>query len=54
LWSRLARSATGLERLERRAARAELLGLLSCVFELRPRVGVDELTGLDALEAVAF
>jgi hypothetical protein len=40
--------------LEGGAAGAELLRLAARVFELGTRVGVDELTGLDPLEAVTF
>jgi hypothetical protein len=36
------------------AARAELLRLAAGVFELGARVGVDELAGLDPLEAVTL
>jgi hypothetical protein len=43
-----------LVRLEGCAAGAELLRLAARVFELRSRVGVDELAGLDPLEAVTF
>jgi hypothetical protein len=43
-----------LERLRRRAARAELERLGARVFELRAGVGVDELPDLDPLEAMAF
>jgi hypothetical protein len=42
----------GLVRLNGRAAGAELLCLAARVLELRSRVGVDELPGLDPLEAV--
>jgi hypothetical protein len=40
--------------LECRAAGSELLRLAAGVFELRARVGVDQLAGLDPLEAVPF
>jgi hypothetical protein len=40
--------------LRRRAAGAELLRLAPGVFELRAGVGVDELAGLDPLEAVTL
>jgi hypothetical protein len=40
--------------LEGGTARAELLRLPPCVFERRAGVGVDELAGLDPLEAVAL
>ena len=36
------------------ATGAELLRFAACVFELRAGVGVDELTGLDPLEAVTL
>jgi hypothetical protein len=36
------------------AARAELLCLAACVFELGAGVGVDQLTCFDPLEAVAL
>jgi hypothetical protein len=36
------------------ASGAELLCLATCVFELGAGVGVDELTGLDPLEAVTL
>jgi hypothetical protein len=39
--------------LDRRSTRAELLRFPACVFELRPRVRVDELAGLDLLEPVS-
>jgi hypothetical protein len=41
-----------LVRLDGRAAGAELLRLAPGVFELGAGVGVDELAGLDPLEAV--
>jgi hypothetical protein len=40
--------------LEGGAAGAELLRFATCVFEFGAGVGVDELAGLDPLEAVAF
>jgi hypothetical protein len=43
-----------LVRLDGRATRAELLRLAPRVFELGARVGVDELAGLDPLEAVTL
>ena len=43
-----------LVRLQGRASGAEFRGLLARVFELGPRIGVDELSGLDSLEAVPF
>jgi hypothetical protein len=40
--------------LDGRAAGAELLRLAARVFELRTRVGIDELAGFDPLEAVTL
>jgi hypothetical protein len=44
----------GFVRLHGRASRSELLGLAARVFELGAGVGVDELAGLDPLEAVTL
>jgi hypothetical protein len=43
-----------LVRLQRGTSGAELLRLAPRVLELGARVGVNELTGLDSLEAVSF
>ncbi len=49
-----ASSCARLVGLEGRAACAELLRLAAGVFEFRACVGVDQLAGLDPLEAVSF
>jgi hypothetical protein len=43
-----------LVRLQCRAAGTELLRLTTGVLELRASVRIDELSGLDSLEAVSF
>jgi len=48
------RSGGLLVRLERRPPRAESFRLLPRILELRARIRVDELSGLDSLEAVPF
>ena len=48
------RSAGGFVRLDGVAAGAEVLRLATRVFELGARVGIDQLAGLDPLEAVTL
>jgi hypothetical protein len=50
----LHRLCVWLVRLQGRSARAELQRFAPGVLELGARVGVDELSGLDPLEAVSF
>jgi hypothetical protein len=52
--ARRSRTSACFVRLEGGSARAELLGLAARVLELRAGVGVDELPGLDSLEAVSL